>query len=73
MGTVTVRLNQEEEAFFKGYAQLKGESLSSLFKKALEGKIEDELDVAIYQEAHQASQGESETLSHAVFKKELGF
>lgn len=73
MSTVTVRLNQEEEVFFKGYAQLVGENLSSLFKKALEKAIEDEYDLKIYQQALKEYQEEPETLSHADFKKELGF
>ena len=50
MSTVTIRLNQEEEVFFKSYAQLTGKSLSSLFKKALERDIEDEYDLKIYKE-----------------------
>ncbi len=33
MSTVTIRLNQEEEVFFKSYAQLTGQSLSSLLRK----------------------------------------
>ncbi|MGT2682321.1 hypothetical protein [Streptococcus porci] len=35
MSTVTIRLNQEE-IFFKSYAQLTGQSLPSISKKVLE-------------------------------------
>lgn len=35
MSTVSVRLNQEEETFFKSYAVLAGKSLSTLMKEAL--------------------------------------
>ncbi|HFU4448355.1 TPA: type II toxin-antitoxin system RelB family antitoxin [Streptococcus suis] len=73
MSTVTVRLNQEEETFFKSYAQLTGQSLSSLFKKALEWTIEDEFDLKIYRQAYKEYQDDPETISHADFKKELGF
>lgn len=73
MSTVTVRLNQEEETFFKGYVQLTGQSLSSLFKKALEKTIEDEYDLKLYHQAMEDYQKDPETLSHADFKKELGF
>lgn len=72
MSTVTVRLNQEE-VFFKGYAELTGQSLSSLFKKALESTIQDEYDLKIYKEAYKEYQEDSETIPHADFKKELGF
>ncbi|MDO4814227.1 MAG: DUF6290 family protein [Gemella sp.] len=72
MSTVTVRLNQEE-VFFKSYAELTGQSLSSLFKKALESTIQDEYDLKIYKEAYKEYQEDSETISHADFKKELGF
>lgn len=72
MSTVTIRLNQEEEVFFKSYAQLTGKSLSSLFKKALERDIEDEYDLKIYQQAYAEYKEDPETISHADFKKELG-
>ncbi|HFI0064568.1 TPA: type II toxin-antitoxin system RelB family antitoxin [Streptococcus suis] len=73
MSTVTVRLNQEEETFFKSYVQLTGQSLSSLFKKALERTIEDEFDLKIYHQSYKEYQEDPETISHADFKKELGF
>lgn len=72
MSTVTIRLNQEEEIFFKSYAQLTGQSLSSLFKKALERDIEDEYDLKIYHRAYAEYKADPETISHADFKKELG-
>ncbi|NQJ69572.1 translation repressor RelB [Streptococcus suis] len=72
MSTVTIRLNKEEEVFFKSYAQLTGQSLSSLFKKALERTIEDEYDLSIYRQAYEEYQKDPETISHADFKKELG-
>lgn len=72
MSTVTVRLNEQEETFFKSYAQLTGQSLSSLFKKALEEAIEDEYDLKIYHQAMKEYQEDPETISHADFKKELG-
>ncbi|MGU7972871.1 type II toxin-antitoxin system RelB family antitoxin [Streptococcus suis] len=72
MSTITIRLNKEEEVFFKSYAQLTGQSLSSLFKKALERDIEDEYDLSIYRQAYEEYQKDPETISHADFKKELG-
>lgn len=72
MSTVTIRLNHEEETYFKSYAQLTGQSLSSLFKKALERSIEEEYDLKIYHQAYAEYKADSETINHADFKKELG-
>ena len=73
MTTVSVRLNQEEEAFFKSYAALTGKNLSTLFKESLAKNIEDEYDLKVYQTAFKEYQEDSETMSHADFKKDLGF
>ena len=73
MATVSVRLNQEEETFFKRYAVLSGKSLSTLLKEALAQSIEDEYDLNIYKKAFEDYQQDSETISHVDFKKELGF
>ncbi|HEL1268531.1 TPA: translation repressor RelB, partial [Streptococcus equi subsp. zooepidemicus] len=48
------------------------QSLSSLFKKALERDIEDEYDLKIYHQAYAEYKADPETISHADFKKELG-
>ena len=50
MATITLRVNSDEEKFFKD-AKLTGEKLSSLLKKALLEKIEDEYDLKIGIEA----------------------
>lgn len=45
MSTITVRLNSEEKRIFNEYATLLGIPLSTLFKNALEEKLEDEFDI----------------------------
>ncbi len=45
MSTVTVRLNEEEQKVFNEYAKLYDMPLSTLFKKTLEERIEDEIDM----------------------------
>ena len=65
MATISIRLNQQEEELFKGYAELTGENLSTLFKEALKKSIDDEYDLQVYKDPV--------TISHADFKKELGF
>lgn len=45
MSTITVRLNNEEQKVFEKYAKLHDLPLSTLLKKALEEKIDDDLDL----------------------------
>ena len=73
MANISIRLNQQEEELFKGYAELTGENLSTLFKEALKKSIDDEYDLQVYKEAYKEYQQDPVTISHADFKKELGF
>lgn len=50
MGTITVRLNEDEEKVFNEYAKLYDMPLSTLFKKTLKEKIEDDTDMKIIEE-----------------------
>lgn len=50
MSTITIRLNDEEQKAFNEYAKLYDIPLSTLFKKTLEEKIEDEIDMKSIQE-----------------------
>ncbi len=45
MDKITIELSVEEQKTFNKYAKLYGMSLPTLFKKALEEKIEDEIDM----------------------------
>lgn len=47
MKTVSVRLNEEEERAFSAYATIMGMPLSTLFKKLMEERLEDEFDLKI--------------------------
>ena len=48
---VSLRLNKEDEQLIKKYAELKGMSLSDLFRNALIEKIEDEYDNTVCERA----------------------
>lgn len=48
----SIRLTEEERMLAESYARLHSFSLSEAFKKALFEKIEDEYDLAIYNEAY---------------------
>ena len=47
MANISVRLNEQEEELFKTYAEFMDETLSTLCKKALLEKIEDEFDLKV--------------------------
>lgn len=73
MKTVTVRLNDEESRNFLAYAEVMGMPLSTLFKKTLEEKLEDEYDLKIIEEYEKdLEDGNVETRPIDDFFKELG-
>ncbi len=73
MNTVTVRLNQEERQAFHEYAKLQGVPLSTLFKKALAEKMEDEFDLkTIMHYEEDLSRNSIELYDHSEVKRLLG-
>ena len=48
---VSVRLNKEDEALIRTYAQMKNLSVSEAIRQAIMEKIEDEFDLKVYYEA----------------------
>ena len=72
MSTITVRLNSEESRIYKEYAEFKNMPLSTLMKDALEGKIEDEIDLrAILAYEERLNKNEVEYVSFDELKKRL--
>ncbi|MCW6663305.1 DUF6290 family protein [Aerococcaceae bacterium NML190073] len=71
MATVTIRLNEKEEALFRGYADLTGRKLSELFKSALSERIEDIIDYETGIRALEAFEKNPVTHSIDDFIKEL--
>lgn len=69
---VSLRLNKEDEQLIKKYAELKGMSLSDLFRNALIEKIEDEYDLKCYKKAKEEYEKNPATHSLDEVKKELG-
>ena len=58
----SVRMNDEEAKLINNYANLIGESASTLLKKALLEKIEDMLDLQALNEVLESSTGETTSL-----------
>ena len=62
MKTVSVRLNEEEERAFSAYAKIMGLPLSTLFKKLMEERLEDEFDLKIAEDfSNRQARGEVDT------------
>ena len=72
MKTVSVRLNKEEERAFSAYADIMGQPLSTLFKKLMEERLEDEFDLKVAEDfVHREARGEVETRPIEELFKEL--
>ena len=70
--TISVRLNDKESKLIKTYAEMNNISLSELIRKTLIEKIEDEYDLACYEEAIKEYEENPKTYSLEEIKKELG-
>ena len=72
MSTISLRLNKEEERLFKNYADFTGEGLTTLLKKALTEKIEEEYDIQAVKEYESAkAKGEVILVDHEEFWGDL--
>ncbi|OLS02474.1 type II toxin-antitoxin system RelB family antitoxin [Tissierella creatinophila] len=72
MCIIQIKLNQEEERTLNKYAELFDMPLSTLFKKALEEKIENEIDMKSIEEYEKkVKDGSLETYSFDEVKKML--
>ncbi|MBF1710244.1 MAG: toxin-antitoxin system protein [Streptococcus sp.] len=72
MSTISLRLNKEEERLFKNYADFTGEGLTTLLKKALTEKIEEEYDLQAVKEYESAkAKGEVILVDHEEFWGDL--
>ena len=72
MSTISLRLNKEEDRLFKNYADFTGEGLTTLLKKALTEKIEEEYDLQAVKEYESAkAKGEVILVDHEEFWGDL--
>lgn len=71
MSTISVRLNNREDALIRKYAELHGLELSSFIRQAAIEKIEDEYDLALFDQVWEKEK-DQDRFSHDAVKKELG-
>ena len=72
LGSLKYGLNEQEEELFKTYAEFMDETLSTLFKKALLEKIEDEFDLKVGQKALAEYEQDPVTYSVAEMRAKYG-
>ncbi len=71
MNTISFRLNDKDDALIRQYAKMHNMDLSSFIRQALIEKIEDEHDLALFNQVWEEEKNK-ETITHEQVKKELG-
>lgn len=69
---ISLRLSDEDTILIKKYASLHNISLSDLFRTAVMEKIEDEYDLAAYNQAMEEYRKDPKTYTLDEIEKELG-
>lgn len=69
---VSLRLNKEDEALIRNYADMKNLSVSEAIRQAIMEKIEDEFDLKVYYEAMAEYKENPVTYTHEEVGKMLG-
>ena len=67
----SIRLTEQEQELAASYARLHSMSLGEAFKRALFEKIEEEFDIAVYDEAYKNYKNNPVTYSHEQVKEML--
>jgi len=71
MGTISLRLNDKDDALVRKYAELHGMDLSSFVRQAVKEKIEDEYDLTLFDKVWEEEKNKKR-VSHEDLKKDLG-
>lgn len=72
MGLIQARLSKEDEQLILEYTKAKNISVSSLIRSAVIEKIEDEIDLKLYQEAMAEYKDNPKTYTLDEIEQELG-
>ena len=73
MGTISLRMDEEDEILIKEYAKTKNITVSSLFRNAVLEKIEDEIDMDLYHIAMKQHIANPQVVSFDEMMKEIDF
>lgn len=70
--TISLRLNDEESALFKKYAEMNGLTVSELVRQSVLERIEDEYDLKAYEKAIADYKANPVTFTLDEVEEELG-
>ena len=73
MGTISLRMDEEDEKLIKEYAKTKNITVSSLFRNAVLEKIEDEIDMDLYHIAMKQHIANPQVVSFDEMMNEIDF
>ena len=73
MGTISLRMDEEDEKLIKEYAKTKNITVSSLIRNAVLEKIEDEIDMDLYHIAMKQHIANPQVVSYDEMMKEIDF
>lgn len=69
---VSIRLNSKENELIRAYAEMHGISVSELMRRAVLEKIEDEMDLKLFEESYADFEKNPKTYTLDEVEKELG-
>ena len=69
--TISLRLNNEDAALIRKYADMKGISVSELVRRSVLDQIEDEFDLKLYQRGMKAYRDDPNTYTLDEVESEL--
>ena len=73
MNSITLRINDDENRLIRDYAKANNITISELMRQSVLEKIEDEIDLAIYEQAMQEHRENPQDISFDEMMDELGF
>ncbi len=73
MNSITLRMNDDENRLIRDYAKANNITISELMRQSVLEKIEDEIDLAIYEQAMQEHKEDPQDISFDEMMTELGF
>ena len=71
MSIISLRINEDEEEVIKNYAQLNNVTVSELFRSSVLEKIENDIDLNLYNQAITEHQDNPSDISFDEMMKEL--
>lgn len=73
MNIITLRINDDDNKLVRDYAQAKNITISDLFRESVLEKIEDDIDVKLYNQAMKDHSENPQDISFGEMMTELGF